>query len=144
MDVLVAAMAPLSDCALGWMFEKLTEVNSGLQFDKNRIEKPFRPNSLHEIRNGDFRIITLLSNLFGKQPRTIPMHTDVGPGSMETEVISTSTWERIQGVKGWLPPNLKEFYDRKQLGDRWNDLLAQLQDVAIGFRARGNSAKDIQ
>lgn len=139
-----ASMAPLSDCALGWMFEKLTEVNSGLQFDKNRIVKPFRPNSLHEIRNGEFRIITLLSNLFGKQPRTIPMHTDVGPGSMETEVISASTWERIQGVKGWLPPNLKEFYDRKQLGERWNDLLAQLQDVAIGFSARGNSAKDIQ
>jgi uncharacterized protein (DUF2235 family) len=113
-----ASVAPLSDCALQWMFEKLDESDSGLHFDADRIQMSFRPNSQHKISKGEFRIIELITNLLGKQRRTIPMHADVTPGSIASEVISVTALERLQGVKGWLPPSLHDFYLRKQLGDR--------------------------
>jgi uncharacterized protein (DUF2235 family) len=38
------AAAPLSDCALEWMFNKLNESGSGLHFDEDRIQIPMSPN----------------------------------------------------------------------------------------------------
>jgi hypothetical protein len=49
-------------------------------------------------------------------------------------VISVSALERLQGVKGWLPPSLQDFYLRKQLGDRWDKLLSELQEVATSLK----------
>lgn len=129
-----ASVAPLSDCALQWMFEKLNENGSGLHFDAARIQIPFGPNSQHEISKGKFRIIEFITNLLGKQRRTIPIHTDVTSKSIASEVISDTALERLKGVKGWLPPSLHEFYLRKKLGDRWDKLLLELQEVATSLK----------
>ncbi|PZV03071.1 MAG: DUF2235 domain-containing protein [Cyanobium sp.] len=129
-----ASVAPLSDCALQWMFKKLEESDSGLRFDAERIQMSFCPNSQHKISKGQFRIIEFITNFLGKQRRIIPIHTDFSPKSIATEVISVTALERLQGVKGWLPPNLQDFYLRKQLGDRWDKLLSELHEVAASLK----------
>jgi uncharacterized protein (DUF2235 family) len=129
-----ASVAPLSDAALQWMFDKLHESDSGLHFDASRIQISFGPNSLHKISKGEFRIIELLTNLLGKQRRTIPMHTDPTPASMASEAISDSALERLQGVNGWLPPSLQDFFLRKKLGERWDKLVSELQEVAASLK----------
>jgi hypothetical protein len=62
------------------------------------------------------------------------MHTDFTPESIASEVISVTALERLQGVKGWLPPNLQDFYLRKELGDRWDKLLSELHEVAASLK----------
>ena len=129
-----ASVAPLSDCALQWIFEKLDESDSGLHFDADRIQITLSPNSQHKISKGEFQIIGFITNFLGKQRRTIPMHTDSTPESIASEVISVTALERLQGVKGWLPPNLQDFYLRKELGDRWDKLLSELHEVAASLK----------
>jgi uncharacterized protein (DUF2235 family) len=129
-----AAAAPLADCALQWMFNKLDESNSGLHFDADRIEISFSPNPQHNIGKEKTTIIGFITNFLGKQRRAIPIHTDFMPKSIESEVISVTTLQRLQGVKGWLPPNLHDFYLRKKLGDRWDRLLSELYEVGESFK----------
>ena len=128
------AAAPLSDCALEWMFKKLDESGSGLHFNKDRIQTPISPNPHHNIGKRKISLIDFITNLLGKQCRAIPMHTDLTMESRESEVISVTTLQRLQGVKGWLPPNLKDFYLGKKLGDRWDRLLSELYDVAMNMK----------
>lgn len=129
-----ASVAPLSDCALQWMFEKLDQNDSGLHFDAARIQMSFGPNSKHEINKGKFRIIEFITKFLGKKRRTIPMHADITPKSMASEVISDTALERLQGVKGWLPPSLYDFYVRKRMGDRWDRLLSELHEAARSLK----------
>ncbi len=129
-----AAAVSLSDCALQWMFHKLDESDSGLSFDANRIQMSFSPEPKHNIVKGKITIIGFITNLLGKQRRVIPTHTDLTSDSVESEVISVTTLKRLQGVKGWLPPNLQDFYRRKKLGDRWDRLLSELYEVADSFK----------
>lgn len=129
-----ASVAPLSDCALQWMFEKLDQNDSGLHFDAGRIQMSFGPNSKHEINKGKFRIIEIITNFLGKKRRKIPIHADVTPKSIASEVISDTALERLHCVKGWLPPSLHDFYLRKKLGNRWDNLLSELQEVATSLK----------
>jgi hypothetical protein len=128
------AVAPLSDCALEWMFNKLNESDSGLHFDADRIQIPMSPNPHHNMAKRKISTIDFITNLLGKKRRAIPMHTDLTFESRESEVISVTSLQRLQGVKGWLPPTLKEFYLGKQLGDRWDRLLSELYEVAKNFK----------
>lgn len=129
-----AATVPLSDCALQWMFNMLDASNSGLHFDAGRIQIPFAPNSQHNISTEKATIIGFITNFLGKRRREISVHTDFARGSVEPEVLSDATLQRLQGVKGWLPPNLQDFYFRKKLGDRWDRLLSELYEVAKSFK----------
>lgn len=63
------AAAPLSDCALEWMFNKLNESGSGLHFDADRIQTPICPNPHHNVVKRKISTIDFITNLLGKKRR---------------------------------------------------------------------------
>ncbi|MGL6135333.1 MAG: DUF2235 domain-containing protein [Prochlorococcaceae cyanobacterium] len=126
-----AAKAPLSDGALQWILDKLDESKCDLGYDIHRIQMDFKPNPLlPQAGKRRCRIITLITNSFGKQRRHIPDHTALQPSSSSTEVISDFALERLNGLKGWLPESLYEFLRRKDLSKQWENLVSDLQKAA--------------
>ena len=92
----------LSDLAFLWMMEKAA--SRGLAFDRDYVQRTFKPDPLGEIRDSR----TGFYKLFRAAPRPI------GIDQATNQSVHPSARERVQGLlnPAYDPPNLREYLDR--------------------------------